>query len=103
MQTLENDNLGELIKENKKVLVQYGASWCGVCRVMKPKLEKLAEKNTDVVFVYADAEKFPGSRQFAEVSNLPTFATFVDGELVKQTMGSRIENVEEILNEITGH
>jgi thioredoxin 1 len=103
MQELESDNLGDLLKANKKVLVQYGASWCGICRLMKPKMQKLATDNDGIVVVYADAEKFPGSREFAEVENLPTFAGFVDGKLVKQCMGSKIENVQEIVDEITSH
>lgn len=103
MQNLENDNLGDVIAENKKVFVQYGASWCGVCRVMKPKIEKLSDNFSDIHFVYADAEKLPGTRKFAEVANLPTYATFVDGKLVNQTIGSKIENVEELINEIASN
>lgn len=103
MQNLEADNLGEVINQNKKVIVQYGASWCGICRVMKPKLEKMSETAEGIHFVYADAEKFPGTREFADVSNLPTFASFVDGKKVNQTMGSKIENVQELVDEITSH
>lgn len=103
MEELQADNLGETLKAHKKVLVQYGASWCGICRVMKPKLQKMSEEFTGVHFVYADAEKFPETREFAEVSNLPTFAGFVDGKLIKQAMGSKIENVQEIVDEIASH
>lgn len=103
MQELENDNLGDVLKEHKKVLVQYGASWCGICRVMKPKLQKMSEASDAVHFVYADAEKYPGTREFADVSNLPTFASFVDGKLVNQTMGSKIENVQELVDEIASN
>lgn len=103
MHILENDNLGELLTQHKKVFVQYGASWCGLCRMIKPKIQKLSESRDDVFFVYADAEKFPGTREFAEVANLPTYAGFVDGKLIKQGMGSKIEAVEEIVNEIASH
>lgn len=103
MQELETDNLGEVLKSNKLVLVQYGASWCGICRLMKPKMQQLSQDNPNITVVYADAEKFPGTREFAEVENLPTFAGFVDGQLIKQCMGSKIENVQEIVNEITSH
>ncbi len=103
MEELQADNLGEVLKANKKVLVQYGASWCGICRVMKPKIQKMSEEFKTVHFVYADAEKFPETREFAEVANLPTFAGFVDGKLIKQAMGSKIENVQEIVDEIASH
>lgn len=38
LQELEQDNLEEIIKENELVVVQYGATWCGNCRIMKPKM-----------------------------------------------------------------
>lgn len=103
MKELESDNLRELLDENKKVLVQYGASWCGICKVMKPKVTKLADEAADLEFIYVDAEKFPQSRELASVNNLPTFAGFVEGKLVKQAMGSKVEAVQEIVDEIARH
>ena len=41
---LTSDNLAELIQANKKVVVQFSASWCGNCRIMKPKFKKLASE-----------------------------------------------------------
>ena len=34
---LEKDNLAEVIASNEVVLVQFSASWCGNCRIMKQK------------------------------------------------------------------
>ena len=97
MTELSGDNLKDLISENHKVLVQYGAQWCGNCRMIKPKFKRLAEKTEDVEFVYVDAEKYPESRQLAQVSNLPTFALFEWGELKSQVMGTKFEKVEELV------
>lgn len=100
---LIEDNLGEVLSSNKKVMVQYGTTWCGNCRLVKPKFKRLSTENEDIHFVYVDAEKLPGSRQFADVSNLPTFAGFVDGQLVKQSQGNKIEVIQDVLNEVTNH
>jgi thiol-disulfide isomerase/thioredoxin len=100
---LSEDNLGKILEGNKKVMVQYGASWCGNCKITKPKFRRFSESHADVEFVYVDAEKLPGSRDFAEVTNLPTFAGFVDGKLVRQAQGNKVETIEEVLNEVTGH
>jgi thioredoxin 1 len=97
---LTEDNLQELVKNNKKVVVQYSASWCGNCRIMKPKFKKLATENESVSFVMVDAENFPESRKLANVSNLPTFATFVDGKLVNETQTNKAEVLSELVNEI---
>lgn len=100
---LIEDNLGEVLSSNKKVMVQYGATWCGNCRLVKPKFKRLSTENEDITFLYVDAEKLPGSRQFADVSNLPTFAGFVDGKLVKQSQGNKVEVIQDVLNEVTNH
>ena len=44
IQELDQDNLSEIITENSKVVVQYSASWCGNCRIMKPNSRKWREK-----------------------------------------------------------
>ncbi len=97
---LNEDTLQNIISENNKVVVQYSASWCGNCRIMKPKFKKLAAENDNITFVLVDAEKSPESRKLANVSNLPTFATFVDGKLVNQTQTNKSEVLTELVNEL---
>ena len=103
MKELTADNLQEVIASNKNVIVQYGASWCGACRLVKPQLSRLSEENPDAEFYYVDAEKYPNSRTLAKVENLPTFASFKDGELVGQATGTNMDNVKGLINEITSN
>ena len=103
MQEIEADILAQIVSENPKVMVQYGATWCGNCKLTKPKFKKLASENEGIVFIYVDAEKFPNSRKLADVSNLPTIAGFVNGTLVKQAQGNKIEVIEEVLHEVTSN
>lgn len=102
MTDLENDNLEEFVQTHSKVIVQYGAGWCGNCRMIKPKIKNLAGEHESITFVYVDAEKMPNSRKLANVSNLPTFAAFSGGELVEQTQGNKIELVEELVSKLNG-
>ena len=97
---LNEDTLQDLVNNNKKVVVQYSASWCGNCRIMKPKFKKMATENEDITFVLVDAENSPESRKLANVSNLPTFATFVDGKLLNETQTNKTEVLAELVNEI---
>ncbi|MFA5620409.1 MAG: thioredoxin family protein [Weeksellaceae bacterium] len=97
---IKEDSLKELLSQNKKALVQFGASWCGNCRLMKPKVKRLAETNPEISFIYVDAEKFPESRKMAEVTNLPTFAVYENGEIVNQVVTSKEEHLKELYNEI---
>lgn len=97
---LTEDSLGQHLTANKKVMVQYAASWCGNCRIMKPKFKKLAAENEDVDFLIVDAEKFPESRQFAKVDNLPTFAAFENGMLVDQVQTNKAEVLTDLFAKI---
>jgi thiol-disulfide isomerase/thioredoxin len=97
---IEQDNLAEVIAKNETVLVQFSATWCGNCRIMKPKFKKLAAENETIPFLIVDAEKFPESRKLANVDNLPTFAAFKNGVLVNQTQTNKLEVLTELVNEV---
>ncbi|MBO9592177.1 thioredoxin family protein [Niabella pedocola] len=100
---LSEDNLQQLVADNEKVMVQYGAGWCGNCRIMKPKFKKLASENEGVAFIYVDAEKLPESRKLAKVDNLPTFAAFKNGQLLNQVQTNQAASLNELFNEITNN
>ena len=100
---LQEDNLETVIAGNETVMVQFSAGWCGNCRLMKPKFKRLSTENEAVTFVLVDAEKFPGSRKMANVSNLPTFAGFKNGVLVNQVQTNKEEQLKTLFNEITSN
>jgi len=97
---LEQDNLQEVIANNPKVAVQFSASWCGNCRIMKPKFKKMSNEKEDITFVIVDAEKFPESRKLANVTNLPTFAVYSSGTLVDETQTNKAEVLADLVNKI---
>lgn len=99
---LTGDTLQQIVQENDKVMVQYGATWCGNCRIMKPKFKKLAAENEDIPFYYVDAEKFPESRKLATVDNLPTFAAFEGGTLKNQVQTNQAESLNNLFSELKG-
>ncbi len=100
---LAKDNLNEIISNNETVIVQYSASWCGNCRIMKPKFKKLASENETVEFLMVDAEKYPESRKMATVDNLPTFATFKNGIFINQVQTNKFDLLKELVDEVTNN
>ncbi|MRT17303.1 thioredoxin family protein [Vitellibacter sp. q18] len=97
---LQDDSLQQLVAEEKDVIVQFSAGWCGNCRLMKPKFKKLASETENYKFVLVDAEKFPESRKMANVDNLPTFATFKNGSLVNQIQTNKFELLKDLVDEV---
>lgn len=100
---LAEDNLDQLVREHPRVVVQYSAGWCGNCRIMKPKFKMAAGGHEEVLFVMADAEKFPGSRKLAQVDNLPTFAAFQAGNLHKQVQTNKWDVLKDFIDEATAN
>jgi thiol-disulfide isomerase/thioredoxin len=96
---LKDDSLKQFIEEEQNVVVQYSASWCGNCRLMKPKFKKLSNEVENFKFVLVDAEKFPESRKMATVDNLPTFATFKNGKFVNQVQTNKFDPLKELVDE----
>jgi thioredoxin 1 len=100
---LNTDTLQEEIQSNEKVIVQYSASWCGNCRIMKPKFKKMSSENENMHFLMIDAEKNPNSRKLANVSNLPTFAFFKNGKLVNEVQTNKADVLLNFVDEAANH
>jgi len=103
IQELDQDNLHDIIKGNDKVFVQFSATWCGNCKIMKPKFKKLSGEREDATFVVVDAEKFPDSRKLAQVDNLPTFAAYRSGELVNQVQTNKFDILKALIDEVAAN
>lgn len=103
VQELDQDNLQAIVAEQDIVVVQFSAGWCGNCRIMKPKFKRFATEIDNAKFVIVDAEKFPESRKLANVDNLPTFAAFKNGELLKQVQTNKAEVLKEFVDEVTAN
>ena len=103
MKNLDSDNLQEVVQQHDKLFVQYGAEWCGACKIMKPQVTDIEGNYEGIEFIYVDAEKNPQSRQLATVDNLPTFAVFEKGEFKKQVQASLLPPVKRLLDEIASN
>jgi thioredoxin len=75
----------EVLHNDKPVVVDFWATWCGPCKMVAPEMEKIAAKydgKVDVVKVDVDAN--PGLSQAFNIMSIPTIAFFAPG---KQPMG----------------
>ena len=76
----------EVLKSDKKVLVDFNANWCGPCRMLRPILEEVSENdNVKIVSINIDDEE-----ELAEaynVSSIPCLVLFDKGKEVKRNIG----------------
>ena len=74
-----------VLHNDKPVVVDFWAAWCGPCKLVAPEMEKIASKyegSIDVVKVDVDAN--PGLSRAFNILSIPTIAFFAPG---KQPMG----------------
>jgi thioredoxin 1 len=70
-------------------LVDFGAAWCGPCRMVAPIVEQLAGEYEGRVKVGAlDVDANPQTAARFNVRSLPTFLFFRDGKVVDQVVGA---------------
>jgi len=73
----------ETLQQNKLVLVDFGAQWCGPCKSLMPVLEKLEkEYEGKITFAKADVEECTDTAESYRIMSVPTMICFKDGEMV---------------------
>jgi len=81
----------ELVLHNERpVVVDFWAAWCGPCKLVAPEMEKIAEKydgSIDVVKVDVDAN--PGLSRAFNIMSIPTIAFFAPGQQPRGVVGFR--------------
>ena len=86
-----------VLNNDKPVVVDFWAAWCGPCKMVAPEMEKLAEKyegRIDVVKVDVDAN--PQLSQMFSIMSIPTIAFFKPGAQPQGVVGFRpLEQLEQ--------
>jgi thioredoxin len=86
-----------VLKNERPVVVDFWATWCGPCKMVAPEMEKIAAKydgHVDVVKVDVDAN--PGLSRAFNIMSIPTIAFFKPGAQPQGVVGFRpMEQLEQ--------
>lgn len=88
-EALDMNAFNQLINDkDKMVIVDFNATWCGPCKVLKPIMHELeAEQGDKIKVVYIDVDKHKAIADQLKINEIPLLHYYRNGKLVMQTIG----------------
>ena len=79
----------EVLRSEKKVLIDFYADWCGPCRMVSPIVDEIAEEHPEYKVCKINVDEQPELAQKFGVMSIPSLFVVEKGRIVNQAMGAR--------------
>ena len=91
----------EIINQNKPVLVDFFATWCGPCKMMSPILDDVKKRvGENASIIKIDVDKNPQAAATYQVRGVPTLILFKNGKpLWRQSGVVPANELEKLINQ----
>jgi thioredoxin 1 len=85
---LTSQNFNQEINNNRLLLVDFWAEWCGPCKSMHPIFTRMAKKYKHVRFARVNVDNVQDIAMKYGVQSIPTFIMFKNGEIANTMVGA---------------
>ena len=80
----------EVLNNEKTVLVDFWAEWCGPCRAVSPILDQIAAEHSDKIdIVKVNVDENPQLAMKYQITSIPAMKVYKGGEVVQTVIGAK--------------
>ena len=95
---MDDVSFDDLINTDELTVIDFSATWCMPCRMLKPIVERVAEKCADVSFYNVDIDENEEIAKRYRIFSVPTLVCFREGKKVDSLVGlNSFEDIVEFI------
>lgn len=85
---LNDNNFNKVVfEDNKTVLVDFYATWCGPCKMLSPVIEEYIKENNNIIVGKVNVDNNEALAFKYQVFSIPTLLLVKDGKVIKNEVG----------------
>ena len=88
VQKVNLENFESIKNQEKPVLLDFYADWCGPCRMVGPIVEQIADERDDIIVGKINVDENPELASQFGVMSIPTLVVLKNGEIANQSVGA---------------
>lgn len=100
---IENNQINnEVLKNDKLIIIDFFATWCGPCQMIAPVLEEISKTYSDEVEIFkVDIDENQEVAMRYSIMSVPTIIFFKDGKEIERHVGYlNVAELENIIKDL---